>query len=104
MPSKPAWTARRAAVDKSSIGLDELHDREYAKACSQFERETQRLLAEFNELWPVAASNLEQFKTSRRKIAMSLNSVGGDLLRVQKQQAQLAALTFVAYLKRMAGM
>jgi predicted flap endonuclease-1-like 5' DNA nuclease len=98
------FAARRATVDRNSICLDELHDREYAKACSQFERDRQRLFAEFNELWPAAAINLAQFKTSRRKLAMNLNSACGDLLRVQKHQAQLAALTFVAYLKRMAGM
>jgi hypothetical protein len=98
------YAAHRATVDKNSICLDELHDREYAAACSQFERDRQRLTAEFNELWPAAATNLEQFKATRRKLAMNFNSVWGDLLRVQKQQAQLVALTFTAYLKRMAGM
>jgi hypothetical protein len=98
------FAARRATVDKNSICLDELHDREYAKACSQFERDRQRLSAEFHEMWPAAANTLEQFKASRRKLAMNFNSVWGDLLRVQKQQAQLAALTLMAYLKRMAGM
>ena len=98
------YAAKRAIVDKNSIQLDDLHDREYARACSQFERDRQRLSAEFNELWPTAATNLEQFKASRRKLAITLNSVWGDLLRVQKQQAQLAALTFMAYVRRMAGM
>ena len=52
---------------------------------------------------PRTASHLEQFKTNRRMLAMNLNSVWGDVLRVKKQQAQLAALTFMAYLKRIAG-
>jgi hypothetical protein len=34
---------------------------------------------------------------------MNLNSAWGDVLRLQKQQAQLAALTFAAYVKRMAA-
>ena len=58
----------------------------------------------FLRLTPVAADTQEQFKATRRKLAMQFSSVWGDLLRVQKQQAQLAALTFLAYLKRMAGL
>jgi hypothetical protein len=84
--------------------MDDLHDREYATACSDFERDRQRLSVEFNDLWPAAAASLEQFKANRRKLSMNLNSAWGDLLRVQKQQAQLAALTFAAYLKRVAGL
>jgi hypothetical protein len=97
-------TARRAAVDKKSMALDEQHDRAYSKACQQFERDRQRLITEFNKLWPAAAKDLEEFKMARRKLAMNLASIRGDLLRLQKHLAQLAALTFGAYLKRMAGM
>jgi hypothetical protein len=91
-------------VDRESLRADELHDREYALACRQFEHDRQRLSAEFNALWPAAAAELETYRTNRRKLVSSLLSARGDLLRAQRQLAQLAALTFARYLKRMTGM
>jgi DNA-binding helix-hairpin-helix protein with protein kinase domain len=96
--------ARQAAVDKQSTLIDEQHDREYAAACQQFERDRQRLLAEFNQLWPAASAEKETYRANRRKLEASLLSARGDLLRVQKQIAQLAALTFARYFRRMTGM
>jgi DNA repair exonuclease SbcCD ATPase subunit len=98
------YAALQDAVDQRSQRVDDDHDREYAAACQQFERDRQRLLAEFNRLWPAAALELEKYRSQRRKFETSLFSARGDLLRVQKQLAQLAALTFARYLKRMAGM
>ncbi len=90
------FAARQNDVDRESAIVDERHDREYAAACQQFERDRKRLLAEFNQLWPAAAAELERFRASRRRIESSLISTRGDLLRVQIQMGQLAALTFVA--------
>ncbi len=98
------FASRRAAADQRSIRDDEQHDRDYAAACAQFERDRQKLHAEFNSLWPAASSDLEQFRSSRRKLAITLQSVRGDLLRIHRQQAQLAALTFARYLARMSGL
>ncbi len=98
------YSALSEAVDQRSQRVDDDHDREYAATCQQFERDRQRLLAEFNRLWPAASVELEQYRAQRRKLETSLFSARGDLLRVQKQLAQLAALTFARYLKRMAGM
>ena len=97
-------STRQDAVDKKSGLVDEQHDREYAGACRQFERDRQRLLAEFNQLWPPASAEREKYRLSRRKLETTLLSARGELVRVQKQLAQLAALTFVRYLKRMTGM
>jgi DNA-binding helix-hairpin-helix protein with protein kinase domain len=97
-------SARQDAVDKKSTLIDEQHDREYAAACQQFERDQKRVLAEFNQLWPAASAEREKYRVSRRKLETSLLSARGDLLRVQKQLNQLAALTFMRYLKRMTGM
>jgi DNA-binding helix-hairpin-helix protein with protein kinase domain len=95
---------RQAAVDRQSTLIDEQHDREYSAACQQFERDRQRLLSEFNHLWPAASAEKEVYRANRRKLETALLSARGDLLRVQKQIAQLAALTFARYFRRMAGM
>jgi hypothetical protein len=97
------YAAMEEAVDQRSQRIDDEHDREYAATCQQFERDRQRLLAEFHRLWPAASAELENFRAQRRKLETSLFSTRGDLLRIQRQLAQLAALTFARYLKRMAG-
>lgn len=98
------YAALQDAIDQKSQFIDDEHDREYAATCQQFERDRQRLLAEFNQLWPAASVELEKYQSQRRKLEAGLFSARGDLLRVQKQLGQLAALTFARYLKRMAGM
>ncbi len=98
------YGALQDAIDQRSQRIDEEHDREYAATCQQFERDRQRLLVEFNALWPAASLELEKYRSQRRKLETGLFSARGDLLRIQKQLGQLAALTFVRYLKRMAGM
>jgi hypothetical protein len=96
--------ARQTAVDKQGTLIDEQHDREYAAACQQFERDRQRLLADFNQLWPAASAEKETYRANRRKLETALLSARGDLLRVQKQLAQLALLTYARYFRRMVGM
>jgi len=98
------YAALQDAIDQRSQRIDDEHDCEYSATCQQFERDRQRLLAEFNELWPAASLELEKYRSQRRKLETSLFSARGDLLRIQKQLGQLAALTFIRYLKRMAGM
>ncbi|MBI3861612.1 MAG: hypothetical protein HY290_06925 [Planctomycetia bacterium] len=98
------FAAQRAAVDQNSIRNDDRHDREYTEACSQYDRDRQRLAGEFHALWPAASAELEQFRASRRKLEMAVQSVRGDLLRNHRQQALLAALTFRRYLVRMFGL
>jgi hypothetical protein len=97
-------SARQDAIDKKSALLDAQHDREYAAACQQFERDRQRLLGEFNQLWPAASAERERYRVNRRKLETNLLSARGELLRVQKQLSQLAALTFLRYFRRMTGM